>query len=210
MNTGRTQTKCIVNLSTKKYWKGQERLIKSLEGNTDADLLMFKSEEEVGAPLHKDNMYSFKTYAIEEAFKKGYAYILWLDASMYVIKDLNPIFEEIEKQGYFAQDSGWLNNRFTTPEQKEYFGTDEGKMISSGFVGFNTDDDMGYTLLDNWHQASLDGMFHFNHHVSRQDQTALSLIIEYWKLKITPNNTFWNYGKEPLHENILTLADGIV
>lgn len=212
MNIGKTQTKAVINVSNQKYWKGQDRLRRTLEGNTDAEVLMFRSEAEVGAKPHHESMYGFKPKAFEKAYNMGFRKILWLDASMYVIKDLSPIFEKIEQYGYYWQSSGWSNPRWTTPEQKEYFGTDKGDMISSGVVGTDLDNEIGYTFFSLWMQAMKDGMFHFNHDVSRQDQSCASLIIEQMKLKITPNETDWMYGKpsETYKSNILIIADGIV
>lgn len=200
----------IVNLSTKKYWKGQNRLIQTLQDNTDAQILMYKRESDVGAPSHQENNYGFKAHAIEKAYNFGYRQILWLDASMYVIKDLRPIFDIIKEQGYFFQDSGWMNDRWTTPETKEYFGTNKGKMISSGVLGINLDSEVGLEFFNRFLKSMKDGMFHGSHELTRHDQSCASLIIENMGLTITDNNTYWNYGKEPFHENIIILADGIV
>lgn len=213
MNTGQTQTRAVVNVSNQKYWKGQDRLRRTLEGNTDAEILMFRSEAEVGAKPHQESMYGFKPKAFEKAYNMGFRQVLWLDASMYVIKDLSPIFEKIEQYGYYFQSSGWDNKRWTTPEQKEYFGTDEGDMISSGVLGIDLDNEVGYTFFSLWMQAMKDGMFNGSHEVTRHDQLAASIIIHQMKLKITPNNSQWQYGKpseQPLHDKILIFAHGII
>lgn len=204
--------RCVINVSTKKYWKGQLRLLETLQGKTNADLLFYTNESQVGAKPHSKSMYGFKPKAFEKAYEIGYKSVLWLDASMYVIKDLTLIFEEIESEGYYFQDSGWSNGRWTTPEQKEYFGTDNGTMISSGVLGLKLDDRHGFEFYKQWLQASEDGMFNGSHDVTRHDQTAASLIIEQMGLYITDNNTHWQYGnpqEQPLHKNILILANGI-
>lgn len=203
--------KAIINVSTLKYARGQYRLSETLKGKTDADILLYQSERQVEAPKHSQNRYAFKTYAMVKAVGLGYDLLLWLDASMYVLKDLKPVFDHIKEHGYLAQWSGWYNDRFTTPEQKEYFGTDKGKMVSSGFIGINVSHPKGLELLRQWHKASQDGIFNFNHDVSRQDQTAISLIIENMGLEILDNNTFWSYGtpEETYPENILAIANGI-
>lgn len=199
----------VINVSTKKYWKGQRRLIQTLNGKTAAQLLMYKREADVGAKTHQESMYGFKPKAIQKAYNMGYRQILWLDASMYILKDLTPIFDIIKEQGYFWQDSGWLNERWTTPAAKEYFGTDKGAMISSGVLGLDLASAVGLEFFKRWLQASEDGMFNGSHEVTRHDQSAASLIIENMGLTIIKNNTIWNYGKEPFHENIIILADGI-
>lgn len=205
------KTRAIVNVSTLKYTKGQYRLKESLEDRTDASIHFFQSESQVNAPSHSANKYAFKPCAIDLMKRMGYESVLWLDASMLVIKDIDPIFKHVEKRGYFAQDSGWMNDRWTTPEQKEYFGTDEGKMVSSGVLGLSFNSHIAIEFQKRWHKAMEKGMFHFNHDVSRQDQSCASLIIEQLKMDITPNETYWKYGtpEQDYPENILMIANGI-
>lgn len=204
--------RCIVNVSTKKYTKGQKRLATSLRNNTDAAILLFDSEDAVGAEPHADNNYAFKPRAMIKAYEAGYRQILWLDASMRAIKSLDPIFEIIERDGYFFQDSGWPNSRWTTPEAKAYFGTDEGDMLSSGVLGLDLDSEIGYAFFDKWTQAMRDGMFNGSWDVYRHDQSAASLIAFNMGLKLQAGNTFFVYGKddEPtISEQTVLLADGV-
>lgn len=205
-------SRCIVNVATDRYRRGQNRLHDSLQGHTGATILMFDSEESVGAEPHAVNNYSFKPMAMIKAYEKGYRQLLWLDASMLVIKDLEPIFALIEKDGYFFQDSGWPNSRWTTPEAKEYFGTDEGPMLSSGVLGLDLDSEIGYKFFDLWTQAMRDGMFNGAWDEYRHDQSAASLIAYKLGMKLQTANTFFVYGGEGnefiLEETIL-LADGI-
>jgi len=205
--------KAVINLSTPKYKKGQDRLIQTLNTHCTQDVLTFQFENLVEAKPHSECMYGFKPKSFIKAYEMGYTTILWLDASMYVIKDLTPIFEQIEQDGYFFQDSGWSNERWTTEAQRKYFGTNKGTMISSGVVGLDLTTQDASDFLYLWNVASEDGMFNGTHDVTRHDQTAASLIIHNMGLKITDNNTFWQYGKpdeQPLHDNILIIANGIV
>jgi hypothetical protein len=205
-------SRCIVNVSTDKYRKGQKRLATSLRNNTNATVLLFESEEEVGAAPHAEMNYSFKPMAMIKAYEAGYRQILWLDASMRAIKNIDVIFDIIERDGYFFQDSGWMNSRWTTPEAKEYFGTDEGEMLSSGVLGLDLDSEIGYKFFDAWTQAMRDGMFNGSWETTRHDQTCASLIAYKMNLKLQPGNTFFVYGKddEPtISEQTVLLADGI-
>lgn len=205
--------RAVINVSTKKYRKGQDRLFQTLNGNTDAEILMFKSEKEVSAQLHTENMYGFKPYAFKKAEYIGFSTVLWLDASMYVLKDLSPIFEQIESDGYFFQNSGWENSQWMNARGREYYGEPTGDMISSGVIGLNLKHTDGIEFLRRWHRDMRYGLFNGSHSDWRHDQSCASLIINNMGLKITPNNTFWQYGKpeeKPLHENILILANGIV
>lgn len=205
-------SRCVVNVSTDKYRRGQNRLHDSLQGRTDATILLFDSEESVGAEPHEVNNYSFKPMAMIKVYEKGFRQILWLDASMLVIKDLEPIFALIEKDGYFFQDSGWPNSRWTHDAAREYFGTDEGEMLSSGVLGLDLDSEIGYKFFDLWTQAMRDGMFNGDWDEYRHDQSCASLIAYKLGMKLQTANTFFVYGTEGnefiLDETIL-LADGI-
>lgn len=204
--------RCVVHLSTDKYSKGRLRLVDSFcTTNSDIEIAFYTNEKHVGAMPHKKSMYAFKPYSLLAANKLGYTSLLWLDASMYVLKDLTPIFHQIERDGYYWQDSGWTNERWTTDNQKNHFGTNTGKMISSGVLGLDLKNPIGQEFLKRWKQAADDGMFNGSHEVTRHDQTCASLIIEQMGLKITPNETHWMYGKpeESYPENILLIANGI-
>lgn len=202
----------IVNLSTSKYVRGQQRLFRSLIGNMQGDAMHFQRETQVGAPSHQTHPYAFKPYAMREAKRRGYDSILWLDASMLVLRDITPIFEEIEKTGYFFQDSGWTNDRWTTPEQEAFFGTNKGKMISSGVLGLSMQSLEAQAFLARWRAAAAAGMFNGSHDITRHDQTAASLIIQQMGLKITDNETYWKYGQptDTFTDNIVLIANGIV
>lgn len=204
--------RCIINVSTQKYWKGQDRLIDTLKGKTDADLLMFRSEQEVMAKPHSEMMYSFKPRAFVKAQDLGYTSLLWLDASMYAIKDLNPLFEHIEQHGYFFQNSGWKNSDFYNSKARRYYGEPHGDMISSGVLGLSLTNPDSKEFLFRWFRDMTYGMFNGSHSDWRHDQSSASLTIQSLGLTITENNTFWQYGKPdepPLHENILIVANGI-
>lgn len=204
--------RCIVNVSTTKYRRGQNRLYDSLQGKTDATILLFDSEEAVGASPHEEMNYSFKPMAIIKAYEAGYRQILWLDASMLAIKSLDTIFEIIERDGYFFQDSGWLNSQWMIPEAFEYFGTDQGAMLSSGVLGLDLDSEIGYKFFDQWTQAMRDGMFNGSWDEWRHDQSCASLIAHNLGMKMQHGNTFFVYGDEDeptISEQTVLIAHGI-
>jgi hypothetical protein len=156
--------KAIVNLSTLRYAKAQYRLSESLKGKTDADVLLYQSERLVGSPSHQENPYAFKIYAIEEALKKGYTKILWLDSSCYAVKDIQPVFDIIDKEGYFMEWSGHEAGKWTNDRTLEHFEITreeafEIPMFSAGFTGLDFTNDKAIWFFRKWKQAMLDGMF---------------------------------------------------
>lgn len=198
--------RAIVNFSTTKYLPGQERLKMSLELHSqNIPHFMYYSNSDYSGR----NMYMFKPRCIEKLADLGYTSILWLDASMVCIRDTTPLFEYIEKKGYFFQYSGWKNKPWTNERARRYFGTDEGRMMSSGVLGLDLKRSISREFFSYWDRSAKDGIFYGSHSNHRHDQTAASLIAHKLGMSLTPNNTFWNYGKEPKHNKIILLADGI-
>ena len=121
--------RCIVNVATGDFYcKMQERLVDSFYRTYDGvyecdeftypefsraekadyvgygiDLLIWKDCLPPGSRPHSESPYGFKVHAIKAAYERGYTSILWLDSPAYAVKeDISPIFEKIEKEGYYA------------------------------------------------------------------------------------------------------------
>lgn len=159
---------CIVSFANSKgyYINGLARLNESLRNNAPGvDFLGFINESSIGAPLHSENPYAFKIYAIQKAIDAGYENILWLDSSVFAIKSVIPIFDEIEKKGMIFQDAGhWLGN-WANDFSLKYFDITRNeamgiKMIgNAGVLGFNIHNEIAFDFLDQWEQSMLDSCF---------------------------------------------------
>lgn len=159
---------CIVSFANTRnnYVKGLERLNESLRHNfTDGDFLGFVGEATVGAPLHTENMYAFKIFCIQKAIDAKYQNVLWLDSSCFAIKNVQPIFDDIEENGMIYQDSGHWLNRWCNDKTLEYHGItrEESRTIrmigNAGFLGLNMNNDIAKEFFTRWKQSMLDGMF---------------------------------------------------
>lgn len=158
--------KCIINFASGRYIKGQDRLRNSLlEVGFDGDLLTWTSENQIGAPLHKDNPYAFKIYCFDEALRQGYTKILWVDASIWAIKPLDPIWEGLKEHGYVKQYAGHLCGTWTNDRTLDYYQLtrDEAMciemMCNGGFLALDFDDPVSVEFFRLWKQAMLDGQF---------------------------------------------------
>lgn len=117
--------RCIVNVATGDFYcKMQERLVESFRSSVDhistvssrmtitknfdertigIDLIVWHDCLPPGSRPHSESPYGFKVHAIKAAYDKGYTSVLWLDSPAYAVKeDISPIFEKIEKEGYYA------------------------------------------------------------------------------------------------------------
>lgn len=175
--------KCVVSLATKnsRYVDGLARLSNSLRDNASGiDFLGFIHEHSVGAPLHTENNYAFKVYAIQKAIDAGYTQILWLDCSVWAVAPIQPLFDIIAEQGYWFEGAGcWLSD-WCTNEVLDYYKldrVDEMPMVQSGFMGFNTENDMGVEIFKQFKKACNEGLFNGSWSDFRHDQSCISAIL---------------------------------
>lgn len=217
----------VVNLATWKYYNSRERLYRELKKHWSGDTLIFNEEYEVGAPRHFECPYGFKIYTIEKAIEAGYEQILWIDSSVYPIKDITPVFDEMEKDGMIFQDAGHQLRTWTNDRTLEYFGItpDEAKEIrmigNAGFLGFDFTNQIARRFFEWWKQAMLDGMFNESGQQSNEDfrrhtwdMSCSSAIV--YKMGLThlmKSGTEWlqyaEPGDEPFNDKVIFFAKGI-
>lgn len=192
-----TPTRCIVNLSTSQYWGGMSRLSDSITP-FGIDKYSFLSENEVGAPQHALNPYAFKIYAIEAMRERGYNQILWLDASVYAVKDPKPVFDWIDKHGYFMEEAGHYVGQWCNDRTLEFFGITREEamtmpMFSAGFVGLDFRNETAVTFFSRWKNAMLNGMFKGDWSNHRHDMSAGSIIANQMGLIYSKGGTYFSY-----------------
>ena len=105
--------RCIINVAVSNWYpNGQLRLHKSLlEQNFKSDFIGWINTWPPNSPPHKSLPYGFKSYAFQEAIRQGYETILWLDASCWAIRPLEPLFDAIEAEGHvFSHEGAFAGN----------------------------------------------------------------------------------------------------
>lgn len=94
--------RCVLNVSVG-YWypRGHDRLKQSLiDVGFKGDFLGWRNCYPPGSPPHEQIPDAFKAYAFLEAMRQGYTSMLWLDASAWAVRPLEPMFDAIEKEGH--------------------------------------------------------------------------------------------------------------
>ncbi len=160
------KSQCIINLATGHYIKGQQRLKQSLLNvGFKGDFLGWTHESEIGAPSHKIDPYAFKCYGFQRAYDIGYTQVLWVDASVYAVKPVEPIFEYMEKHGHICQEAGHMAGTWSNDRCLEYFNLtrDEALEIvmigNAGFLGLDLNAMRSGQFLNRWMQASKESIF---------------------------------------------------
>ena len=98
----------VVNVATRneRYLVGQGRLRGVLDelaahGDDVGNFLHWRGDLPPNTPAHRDVPYAFKAFAIEAAIGLGFDSVLWLDSSIIPIRSLIPLWDLIERRGYW-------------------------------------------------------------------------------------------------------------
>ena len=111
--------RAIVNVATGSYVKGQERLTEWCAAHQE-DYVHFRNALPAYSPSHAEIPYAFKAHALANAAEQGYRTLLWCDACIIPVRPLKPLWERIERDGYWIgsqagpePDRGYSNYEWT-------------------------------------------------------------------------------------------------
>lgn len=117
--------RAVVNVATDSWVQGQERLIRKLEelgenyrtwtNRLPDNCPPHRSYGDLAAPSNRCVPYAFKAYALREA-SEICDVLIWADACILPLRSLDPIWEKIERDGYWFSKSGYLNYQWTAEE----------------------------------------------------------------------------------------------
>lgn len=206
--------RCAVNYVTGGAWYpyGQDRLGLSLRRFPfQGEWIPFRTQN-LPCPPHNDVPYAFKLYAMKKAQSMGYDQILWVDASFWAFRDINPIFEKMASTPVLVQNCGLPFGQWSSDASLDYFGLDrnevwEWPMFSGGLIGVNLQLPLGREFLDYMYEEAQRGTAYRgswknkNHCVSvedrvlghRHDMVVGSVWMKRKGLVPVPNNTLFAY-----------------
>lgn len=210
MPTEAEQKRCIINVAFgSDYEQKQVRLMDSLADKFDGSLLFYRSESSIGAPPHTENPYAFKVFAFKKAAQEGFLQILWLDANVRVDGSLSPVWDAIEKDGYYFIGPNGIVGEWSSDAALNAFNIsreDALKIpeISGCVVGLDLEKRISQKFFEHWKLAMLDGLFkgdwrNDHNQVSldnrvkghRHDQTIASLLAHSLEMTNFNSNVLW-------------------
>ena len=98
--------------TTPMHQKGMARLELSKLIFLDSEFMAW-DREPFGCPPHKERPYAFKAYAMECGLRNGADLILYCDSSIVPIRSMEPLWEQIERDGYLIINNGFSNYTWT-------------------------------------------------------------------------------------------------
>lgn len=164
-------------------------------------------------PTHNEIPYGFKVSAIEYAKESGYESVLWLDSSVVPIASLDPVWEHIEREGYwFSQNYDYTVGQFCTDEAlaiMQYTREEAQKIplvIATAF-GLDLRSSAGLQFFSWWKEYMLVGVFNGPRDTHRHDQTAASVVCHRLEMNLTqPPKFIVEDFQAPTEETVFTIC----
>jgi hypothetical protein len=216
---------CIINAAIGGWYsKGQKRLVRSLNFHGfNWDILTWTDWP--NDSFDKSCNYNVKAAAFEEAINQGYTHILWLDCSVWAVKDPNPIFDIINETGYYFLANGYNCAQECSDTCLNYFevSRDEAEhmpIAGTGIFGINITNPIGKEFIERFLQSAKDKVFHgsrFHDNQSsdprflwhRQDQSAASIIANQLGCDIDKLGNLCSYYKRQLAKSVIFTIRGM-
>lgn len=229
-------SRCVVNVATGAYIRGQQRL-RAAVGDT-AKFVCWADSMPPGSPSHHDIPYAFKAHALKVAAETHAAdLLLWADASILPIRDLEPLWEKIELDGAWISHNGWKNSEWTADSAYADLGVSREEnaliphVVATSF-GVNLKHPVGRAIYEDYLRLAQTRAFcgpwmnknhpsYANQPVNgrcapcgppttighRHDQTALSLLAWRHGVELTSPPAYFAYRGNEI-ESTLLVADG--
>jgi hypothetical protein len=227
-------TTCIVNVAIGAWHpRGQERLAASLDAvGFNGHRLFYRDTLPSGSPSHTDIPYAFKPHAVAEARRLGFEQVLWVDAAVWAIKDLSPVWAHIDQHGYLFFLNGFTTGQWCADAALGPLGITREESFSyphmmACVMGFDFRNERTNRFLDEWIARANDGVTFVGawrndqQQVSsdtrvlghRHDQTAASVIAHRMGMQnwLPSQDTFLLYytdGATP-KESVCLLSQGM-
>lgn len=74
------------------------------------------------SPDHQTCHYAFKVHAVYEAWERGHTSVMWFDSSCNAFAPLTPLWERLERDGYFFVDDANALGNWSSDRSLEVFG----------------------------------------------------------------------------------------
>jgi len=216
--------RCVVSVATgPHYVANQDRLVRQTH-LLGWQICFFRDELPPDSPTHAENPYAFKIFAIEEAVRQGATNVIWMDSSTIILKDLRPLWELIESQGYwFSRNYDYTNGQFCSDEALKIMGMTREEAfkvphVTASCFGLRMDHPYATAFMMGWKTLEQFGAFKGDrgnlsgvsdplvYQGHRNDQSCASQMCYLLGMKLTDPPDWWaEQGAPTSDRTILTL-----
>src|SRR6266704_7092858 len=103
--------RAVVTVATDSFLRGGDRLNSALKAAGEHHIY-WRDAFPSGSPPHRTVPYAFKCAALRHASEQA-EILLWADSSVLPVRPLRPLWERIERYGYWISDNGFVNSDWT-------------------------------------------------------------------------------------------------
>lgn len=220
----------VINYSDPQFKKGQDRLVQSLKDqNFNGDVILYNNVNQLWCKPHVLVPYQFKVYAINKAYNDGYDLVLYCDASIWAIKNIQPVFDYIKENGHLLEYCGYTLGQYCSDTALNEFGISRDdafniQLHSAGFTGLNFRNPLSETFIKQWYEYAVQEKTFIgdwnnnNKQVSsdsrclghRHDQSVASFLAHKLQMKrINPTFMQYHFDNVPIKDETFFLARGI-
>lgn len=181
----------------RKYYSGDMIYYSLDQGNKEIEDVFINSGLPQNCPTHQEVPYAFKPYLFKEAFDKGYEQVIWIDSTIVINRDLEPIFKAAKNRGVVAFHNlghnleAWISDKAiknTGIDIKE-----DPYQIMACVVAFDISNPIGKKIFNEWFKLAQDNESFQNNPGSspkfkahRHDQACLSALLWKEQIKLLP------------------------
>lgn len=151
------------------YKSGQTKLRAAWKTYCPDAWAVFYDDYPDGCPPHSQMQYAFKIFALEEAIKAGFRYILWMDCVFQPQASIEPVWRHIEETGWYLvpQGDSYLHHWCSDAALADYGISRETAscihLLFSGLIGLDMQHELGQTIWRRWKELYEKGSFNGPH-----------------------------------------------
>jgi len=159
-------TRSFVNVAfAERYWPYQVRLVESLERvGWQGGIVKWRGEYPPQSPTHHAVHYAFKLFALEYALKLGHRTLLWVDSRVYATAPVEPLFDQLERDGYFLVHGADMLGNWTSDDCLAHWSMNRDEamgvwLLSGTYIGFDLGNSLGREIFREWQWHYEQGRF---------------------------------------------------
>lgn len=183
-----------------------------------------------GCPKHQTLPYAFKPWLLLYAHNVlHFRRVLWVDASFWAVRDINPVFDAISEHGVYAVQDGWTVGQWSTDAALEAMGVTREHaftipLLWAAMNGWDMEHPLGKAAFDHWYALAMDGVTFpgpWNNDDGscspdprvlghRHDQTALSVVCHQHGVPLDPiSGSFCTPDRNHDHPRLCFRGEGM-
>ncbi len=127
------------------------------------DVITWDREYPAGSPINQQAYCAFKPFCFEEARRRGFEVVLWVDSSIVVKRSIDPVLRDIARDGYLLYENTHSVGEYCKDDALDTLGITREESFampscSACVLGLDLRRPRGAAFLDQWQMYASDGV----------------------------------------------------